>query len=79
MGCAEWDPENQQGAQSILREYVDVFTKDNLDLGQTPLMKHKNTLMEGARPIREHYRKVPPGLYDDVQKHLLEMTDVRAI
>ena len=37
------------------------------------------SLEEGARPIKECYRRVPPGLYDKVWKHLQEMIDVRAI
>ena len=42
-------------------------------------MKHKITLEEGARPIKKHYRRVPPGLYDKIWKHLQEMVDVGAI
>ena len=33
LGCAEWDSVEHWEAQSILREYVDVFAKDVLDLG----------------------------------------------
>ena len=32
-GCATWDPEHQQEARKILREYSDVFAKEDLDLG----------------------------------------------
>ena len=32
-GCAEWDSTDQQEAREILREYADVFAKNNLDLG----------------------------------------------
>ena len=69
-GCTEWDPVDQQEVRKILAEYVDVFAKDNLDLGQTSVIKHKMTLKEGAKLIKECYRRVPPGLYDEVQKHL---------
>ena len=79
FGCAAWEPEDQWEAQSILREYADVFTKDDLDLGWTSIVRHKITLEDGARPIKECYRRVPPGLYDEIQKHLQEMVDVRAI
>ena len=33
LGCTGWDPEDQWEAQSILREYADIFAKDNPDLG----------------------------------------------
>ena len=32
LGCAEWDPADQQETREILREYADVFTKDDFDL-----------------------------------------------
>ena len=78
-GCTKWNPEDQQEARKILREYADVFAKDNIDLGRTSVVKHKITLTEGAKPINECYRRVPPGLYDGVQKHLQEMMDTGAI
>ena len=33
LGYTEWDPKDQWEAQSILREYADIFAKDDLDLG----------------------------------------------
>ena len=66
LGCTKWDPADQQKVWKISVEYADVFAKDDLDLGQTLLVKHKITLKEGAKPIKECYRRVPPGLYDEV-------------
>ena len=65
--------------RKTLRECADVFANDNLYLGQTSVVKHKITLKEGAKPIKECYRTVPPGLCDEVQKQLQEMIDVGAI
>ena len=79
VGCAEQDPKDQQEVRKILSQYADVFAKDNLNLGHTSVIKHKITLKEGAKPIKEQYRRVPPGLYDEVQKHLQDMMDGRAI
>ena len=45
---------------------MDVFAKDDLDLGQTSVVKHKITLKEGDKQIKEHYRRVPPRLYDEM-------------
>ena len=42
-------------------------------------MKHKITLEDRARPVKEPYRRVPSGLYDEVLKHLHGMVDIRAI
>ena len=79
LGYGEWDPEDQLEAQSILREYANIFAKDDLDLGWTSIMKHKITLEEEAKPVKEWYRRVPPGLCDEAQKHLQEMINVRAL
>ena len=78
-GCTEWDPEDWQEVQNILRECTDVFARNDLDLGQTSIIKYKITLEEGARSIKECYRRVPLGLYDEVWKHLQEMINVRGI
>ena len=40
LGCAEWDPMDQE-ARNIVREYLDVFARDDLDLRQTSVVKHK--------------------------------------
>ena len=79
FGCAEWDPKDQQEARKILREYVGVSAKDDLNLGWPSVVKHKIALKEGANLIKEHCRRVPPGLYVEVQKHLQEMIDIWAI
>ena len=70
---------DQQEAREILRKYADVFAKKDLDSGQTSVVKHKLTLKEGAMPIKECYKRVPPWLYNEMQRHLQEMIDVRAI
>ena len=61
-GCTKWDPKDQQETRNNLREYADVFAKDNLNLGQISIVKHKITLEEGVKLIKEQYRRVPPGL-----------------
>ena len=56
-GCARWNPKEQQEVRNVLREYADVFAKDDLDLGWTLVVKHEITLKEGAKPIKECYRR----------------------
>ena len=52
---------DQQEAMEILREYADVFAKDNLDLGQTSVVKHKLTLKRAPS-----HSKNAPGLYEEL-------------
>ena len=49
-----------------------------LDLGRTNLVKHKIELTDYT-PIKDRYRRIPPHQYEEVQKHLKEMLDIRAI
>ena len=79
LGCTEWNPKDQWEARSSLREHADVFAMDDLYLEWTSIVKHKIALKEGAKPIKEHYQGVPPGMYDEGQKHLQEMIDEGAI
>ena len=51
--CTEWNPVDQQEVRKILTEYADIFAKDNLNLGQTSVVRHKITLEEGAKLIKE--------------------------
>ena len=58
LGCATRDPKDQQEVRMILREYADVLAKDDLNLNQTSVIKHKITLKEEAKQIKECYRRV---------------------
>ena len=59
--CANQDPKDKQEVRKILSDYVDVFAKDNINLGQTSLIKHKITLKEGAKPIKENIGEFHQG------------------
>ena len=76
---SQMGPHRSTRSVKILRQYADVFAKDDLNLGQSSVIKHKIILTEGAILIKEHCRRVPPRLYDEGQKHLQEMIDVWAI
>ena len=52
LGSTKWVPEDQEEVRNILREYVDIFSKDDLDLGQTSVIKHKITLKKGDKLIK---------------------------
>ena len=40
LGCVKWDPKEKQEVRKISEEYVDVFARDDLYLGQTSVVKH---------------------------------------
>ena len=49
-----------------------------LDLGETALIKHKIPLTEQT-PFKEQYRQIPPHMYDNMRTHIQEMLDIGAI
>ena len=51
---------------------------DSMDLGKTDLVKHHIELTNYT-PIKDRYRQILPQQYEEVQKHLKEMLDIRAI
>ena len=59
-------------------EYADVFAKDDLNFGWTSVEKQDHPERMGQTDQRS-YRRIPPGLYDEVWKPLQEMIDVGAI
>lgn len=66
-----WKEEIQYGDQlssaekekvkQLIDQYSDVFSKNALDLGQTPLVTHEIQLSD-SRPVQIPARRVPPHL-----------------
>ena len=56
----------------LLSKYSHVFSRVPLDLGRTDLVKHSIKL-EDKNPFKLPYRRIPPGIYDEVMQHIREM------
>ena len=67
----EWPESEQKQARELLLKWQHLFTHSDLDLGETALTKHKITLIN-QMPFKEHYRYIPPHMYDDVRAHIQE-------
>ena len=78
QGLKEYHESEQKWARELLLKWEHVFTHSDLDLGKTALTKHKITLTDQT-PFKEHYRCIPPHMYDDMRAHIQEMLDIRAI
>ena len=57
---------------------ADIFAKTDLDLGKCNTITHAIKITD-HQPFKEHFRRIPPHLYDEVKKHLQEMIEVGAI
>ena len=63
MENEDWDPTVQQEAHNLICEYACIFLQKYLDLGKTLIIMHSIKLTDSA-PFKEHYRCIPPGLYE---------------
>jgi len=62
----------------ILREYSDVFSKGELDLGETWLATHQIDTGD-ARPMRQTLRRQPCHLLDKIDEHVGKMVEAGQI
>ena len=77
-GLEDWPEKLQQEAKEMLKRDAKVFSKDDMDMGRTNLVKHHIKLTDPV-PFKEAYRRIPPQMYDEVKTHLQEMLDLGAI
>ena len=77
-GIEGWSPELQERAKSLFMEHQDSFSKNDMDLGRTDLVKH-NIILTDPQPFKDRFRSIPPQLYEEVRAHLKEMLDIGAI
>ena len=62
----------------MLKRNAKVFSKDDMDMGTTNLVKHHIKLTDPV-PFKEAYRRIPPQMYDEIKAHIQEMLDLGAI
>ena len=74
----EWPGSEQKQARELLVKWEHLFAHSDLDLDKTALIKHKIQLTD-QMPFKEHYRCIPPHVYDDVRAHIQEMLGISAI
>ena len=77
-GLENWPEKLQHEAKEMLKRNAKVFSKDDMDMGRTNLVKHHIKLTDPV-PFKEAYRRIPPQMYDEVKSHLQEMLDLGAI
>ena len=68
----------QKQARELLLKWDHLFAQSDLDLGKTALTKHKIMLTD-QMPFKEHYRCIPPHMYNNLRAHIQEMLDIGAI
>ena len=77
-GLEDWPEHLQVEAKEMLERNAKTFSKNDLDMGRTNLVKHHIKLTD-LIPFKEAYRRIPPQMYDEVKAHIQEMLDLGAI
>ena len=65
-------------AKDVLGSWSHIFSTGPTDYGRTDLVEHEIKLTDDT-PFKEPYRRIPPGLYEEVRQHLKEMIEAGAI
>ena len=78
QGLKEWPESEQKQARELLLKWEHLFAHRDLDLAKTALTEQKITLTD-QMPFKEHYRCIPPHMYNDVRAHIQEILDIGAI
>ena len=77
-GLKDWPEHLQIKTKEMLKRNAKPFSKNDLDMGRTNLVKHHIKLTDPI-PFKEAYRRIPPQMYDEVNAHIQEMLDLGAI
>lgn len=62
----------------VLEKWRGLFSTSPTDLGRTDVVKHEIHLTTDV-PFREPYRRIPPGMIEEVRQNLREMLEAGAI
>ena len=77
-GLEDWPEHLQTEAKEMLKRNAETFSKNDMDMGRTNLVKHHIKLTDPL-PFKEAYRRIPPKLYDEVRAHIQEMLGLGAV
>jgi transposase InsO family protein len=66
--------QDKRDIYKFLSNWEDVFSKNDLDIGFTNLVKHDINLSDET-PFKQRHRRIPPSMYDEVKSHLQKLVD----
>ena len=77
-GLGNWPKEATERAKELLKEYHDVFSLDDNELGYTSQVKHQIKVTDDE-PFKEKFQQIPPPLLEEVHTHVNDMLEAGAI
>ena len=70
--------EQREDILRLVSSWHDVFSKHDLDVGLTGLVKHRINLTDFS-PFKQRHRKIPHSMYKEVRDHLQQLLDAGII
>lgn len=74
----ELDFVQQQKVMTLLKEYQDIFSKGETDIGFNDLVKHRIELIDET-PFKQRTRRIPPAMFEEIRNHLQMLLDANII
>ena len=65
-GLEKWSEDDKNAAIEMIKRNANIFSKNDMDMGRTNLVKHHIELTDPI-PFKESYRRIPPQMYDEVK------------
>ena len=59
---------------ALLWKWRAVFSVNDLDVGRTEILKHRIEMTD-TTPFKQRYRRIPPGMIEEVRLHLRQLLD----
>lgn len=64
--------EQDEKVRLLLQKHIDIFSKDDSDIGDCDMIKHRIDLIDDI-PFKQRHRRIPPSMIDEVRKHIEEL------
>ncbi|XP_076101165.1 uncharacterized protein LOC143070948 [Mytilus galloprovincialis] len=64
--------EQLEKGKQLLRQYRDVFSMSDTDIGHTDAVRHRIDLTDDT-PFKQRHRRIPPAMFDEVRTHLQQL------
>lgn len=68
----------QQEVMTLLKEYQDIFSKGETDIGFNDSVKHRIELIDEI-PFKQRTRIIPPAMFEEIRNHLPMLLDANII
>ena len=72
LSSTAFSSHDQEQLNNLVKEYSDVMTRSELDLGHYKGVEYTIEL-EDPMPFKQRYRRIPPHMFEEVRDHLRQL------